>query len=153
MLYGAIFSEQAGQVFGQMQQFISQNFGFGLVILMNLALAFCVYLALSRYGDIRLGHQTEVPAYSFGSWIGMLFSAGIGIGLLYWGTAEPLYHFAAPPRAEPETVNAAVEAMQISFFALGGYMRGQCMRWLHYLWHIFTIAEDCRCLCVRYYFH
>lgn len=119
MLYGAIFSEQAGQVFGQMQQFISQNFGFGLVILMNLALAFCVYLALSRYGDIRLGHQTEVPAYSFGSWIGMLFSAGIGIGLLYWGTAEPLYHFAAPPRAEPETVNAAVEAMQISFLHWG----------------------------------
>ena len=119
MLYGAIFSEQAGQVFGQMQQFISQNFGFGLVILMNLALAFCVYLALSRYGDIWLGHQTEVPAYSFVHGLACYFQQVLALELLYWGTAEPLYHFAAPPRAEPETVNAAVEAMQISFLHWG----------------------------------
>ena len=119
MLYGALFSEQAGQLFSSIQAFISDKFGFLLIILMNMALVFCVYLALSRYGDIRLGHQTEAPQYSFGSWIGMLFSAGIGIGLLYWGTAEPLYHFVAPPRAEAQTVDAAVEAMQISFLHWG----------------------------------
>ncbi len=119
MLYGALFSEQAGQLFSSIQAFISDKFGFLLIILMNVALVFCVYLALSRYGDIRLGHQTEAPQYSFGSWIGMLFSAGIGIGLLYWGTAEPLYHFVAPPRAEALTVVAAVEAMQISFLHWG----------------------------------
>lgn len=78
MLYGALFSEQAGQLFSSIQAFISDKFGFLLIILMNVALVFCVYLALSRYGDIRLGHQTEASQYSFGSWIGMLFSAGIG---------------------------------------------------------------------------
>ncbi|MFB6348062.1 BCCT family transporter [Moraxella marmotae] len=119
MLYGSLFSEQAGQIFGQMQSLISHKFGFVLIILMNAAVVFCIYLALSRYGDIRLGHQTEVPEYSFGSWIGMLFSAGIGIGLLYWGTAEPLYHFVAPPKAEPETMAAAVDAMKISFLHWG----------------------------------
>lgn len=119
LLYGAIFSEQAGAVFGQIQSFISDRFGFLLIVLMNAALVFCVYLGLSHYGDIRLGHQTETPKYSFGSWIGMLFSAGIGIGLLYWGTAEPLYHFANPIEGEAQSVAAAKSAMQISFLHWG----------------------------------
>ncbi|MDO4427656.1 MAG: BCCT family transporter [Moraxella sp.] len=119
MLYGAFFSEQAGTVFNSIQTFITARFGFLFIILVNAALVFCGYIALSGYGDIRLGHQTETPEYSFGSWIGMLFSAGIGIGLLYWGTAEPLYHFVAPPNAEPETVSAAVESMQLSFLHWG----------------------------------
>lgn len=119
MLYGAVFSEHAGQLFGQVQSLISTHFGFVLIILMNTALVFCVYLGFSHYGDIRLGHQTETPQYSFGSWIGMLFSAGIGIGLLYWGVAEPLYHFVAPPVADAQTVEAAKQAMQISFLHWG----------------------------------
>lgn len=119
MLYGAVFSEHAGQLFGQVQSLISTHFGFVLIILMNTALVFCVYLGFSHYGDIRLGHQTETPQYSFGSWIGMLFSAGIGIGLLYWGVAEPLYHFVAPPVADAQTVEAAKQAMMISFLHWG----------------------------------
>lgn len=119
LLYGALFSEQAGAVFGQVQQFISTRVGFVLIILMNAALVFCAYLGFSHFGDIRLGHQTETPQYSFGSWIGMLFSAGIGIGLLYWGTAEPLYHFASPPMGEPQSIEAAKLAMQLSFLHWG----------------------------------
>ncbi len=119
LLYGALFSEQAGQFFGDLQAWISTHFGFALIILFNIALVFCLYLAMSHYGDIRLGHQTETPQYSFGSWIGMLFSAGIGIGLLYWGVAEPLYHFVAPPVAEAQTVEAAKQAMTISFLHWG----------------------------------
>lgn len=76
-------------------------------------------MIFSRYGDIRLGHQNERPEYNMVSWIGMLFSAGIGIGLLYWGTAEPLYHFMAPPLGEAETVAAAKQAMNISFLHYG----------------------------------
>ncbi len=119
LLYGALFSEQAGQFFGDLQAWISTHFGFALIILFNIALVFCLYLAMSHYGDIRLGHQTETPQYSFGSWIGMLFSAGIGIGLLYWGVAEPLYHFVAPPVAQAQTVEAAKQAMTISFLHWG----------------------------------
>lgn len=119
MLYGAIFSEQAGAVFNAIQGFISDKLGFVFIILVNACLVFCAYLAFGRYGDIRLGAQTENPEYSFGSWIGMLFSAGIGIGLLYWGTAEPLYHFMSPPMGEPNTVASAKQAMTISFLHWG----------------------------------
>ncbi|MDO4897625.1 MAG: BCCT family transporter [Moraxella sp.] len=129
MIFGALFSETAGQIFHAMQGFITAKFGFLFIVLVNVALVFCLYIALSGYGDIRLGHQTETPQYSFGSWIGMLFSAGIGIGLLYWGTAEPLYHFVAPPMAEPSTVQSAKDAMTISF-----------LHWGLHAWAIYTVV-------------
>lgn len=119
MIFGSLFSEFAGQLFGDLQALITRHFGFMFIVLMNVALVFCLYVALSRYGDIRLGAQTETPEYSFGSWIGMLFSAGIGIGLLYWGTAEPLYHFIKPPLGESGTIESAKQAMQLSFLHWG----------------------------------
>ena len=122
IVFGAFFTDLAGEVFSAAQSFITSKFGWFFIVLMNAALVLCIFLAASRYGDIRLGYQTEAPQYSLPSWIGMLFSAGIGIGLLYWGTAEPLYHFMAPPMGEPETIEAAKQAMNISFllgFTLG----------------------------------
>jgi len=119
ILFGSLFSEWAGEVFNQLQSFITHRFRWLFIILMNVAVVFSLYIALSRYGDIRLGHQTEHPEYSLLSWFGMLFSAGIGIGLLYWGTAEPLYHFMSPPMGQAETVEAAKQAMSISFLHWG----------------------------------
>ena len=128
IVFGAFFTETAGALFSYLQSFITTNFGWFFILLMNVALVFCIYLIASRYGDIRLGQQTERPQYSLGSWIGMLFSAGIGIGLVYWGTAEPLYHYMAPPMAEPETMEAAKQAMNISF-----------LHWGLHAWAIYTI--------------
>ena len=119
IIFGAFFNELANQVFGQAKAFISVRFGWFFIVVVNLALVMSIYLIFSRYGDIRLGHQTEEPEYNLVSWIGMLFSAGIGIGLLYWGTAEPLQHFMAPPLGEPETIAAAKQAMNISFLHYG----------------------------------
>lgn len=119
IIFGSLFGELAGEVFNQLQSFITHRFRWLFIILMNVAVVFSVYIALSRYGDIRLGHQTEHPEYSLLSWFGMLFSAGIGIGLLYWGTAEPLYHFMSPPMGQAETVEAAKQAMSISFLHWG----------------------------------
>lgn len=119
IVFGAFFNDMASTVFSAMQSFITHRFGWFFILIMNLAVFLCLYLILSRYGDIRLGHQTERPQYNLLSWIGMLFSAGIGIGLLYWGTAEPLYHFMAPPMGEAETVEAAKQAMNISFLHYG----------------------------------
>jgi len=119
ILFGSLFGELAGEVFNQLQSFITHRFRWLFIILMNVAVVFSLYIALSRYGDIRLGHQTEHPEYSLLSWFGMLFSAGIGIGLLYWGTAEPLYHFMSPPMGQAETVEAAKQAMSISFLHWG----------------------------------
>ena len=129
IIFGAFFTETAGALFSFLQDFITDKFGWMFIILMNVALVFCIYLAASRYGDIRLGQQTEKPQYSLFSWIGMLFSAGIGIGLVYWGTAEPLYHFMAPPLGEAETVEAAKQAMSISF-----------LHWGLHSWAIYTIV-------------
>ena len=129
IIFGAFFTETAGALFSYLQSFITTNFGWFFILLMNVALVFCIYLIASRYGDIRLGQQTERPQYSLGSWIGMLFSAGIGIGLVYWGTAEPLYHYMAPPMAEPETMEAAKQAMNISF-----------LHWGLHAWAIYTIV-------------
>ena len=129
IVFGAFFTETAGALFSYLQSFITTNFGWFFILLMNVALVFCIYLIASRYGDIRLGQQTERPQYSLGSWIGMLFSAGIGIGLVYWGTAEPLYHYMAPPMAEPETMEAAKQAMNISF-----------LHWGLHAWAIYTIV-------------
>jgi choline/glycine/proline betaine transport protein len=129
IIFGAFFTETAGVLFSFLQNFITDKFGWMFIILMNVALIFCIYLAASRYGDIRLGKQTERPQYSLFSWIGMLFSAGIGIGLVYWGTAEPLYHFMAPPLGEAETIEAAKQAMSISF-----------LHWGLHAWAIYTIV-------------
>ena len=129
IIFGAFFTETASALFSFLQSFIADKFGWLFIILMNVALVFCIYLAASRYGDIRLGKQTERPQYSLVSWIGMLFSAGIGIGLVYWGTAEPLYHFMAPPMGEAETVEAAKQAMNISF-----------VHWGLHAWAIYTIV-------------
>ncbi|MDN3452886.1 MULTISPECIES: BCCT family transporter [unclassified Psychrobacter] len=129
IIFGAFFTETAGALFSFLQNFITDKFGWLFIILVNSALALCIYLAMSRYGDIRLGNQTERPQYNLFSWIGMLFSAGIGIGLVYWGTAEPLYHFMAPPMGDAETVAAAKQAMNISF-----------MHWGLHAWGIYTIV-------------
>ena len=119
IIFGAFFNELATEVFGQAKAFVSMRFGWFFIMVVNLTLVMSIYLIFSRYGDIRLGHQNENPEYNLVSWIGMLFSAGIGIGLLYWGTAEPLYHFMAPPLGEPESVAAAKQAMNISFLHYG----------------------------------
>lgn len=129
IIFGTFFTETAGVLFSFLQNFITHKFGWMFIILVNVALLLCIYLAMSRYGDIRLGAQTETPQYSLFSWIGMLFSAGIGIGLLYWGTAEPLYHFMAPPLGEAETIAAAKQAMNLSF-----------LHWGLHAWALYTIV-------------
>ncbi len=73
-----------------------------------------VYLALGPYGDIKLGHDDDEPEFSTGSWIAMLFAGGMGSGLLFWGVAEPMYHFYSPPGEEGLTTQAARTAFAIT---------------------------------------
>ena len=72
------------------------------------------YMAFSKYGKIKLGADDDEPEFSTGSWIAMLFAAGMGSGLLFWGVAEPIYHFMTPPVGEGETAMAARNAMVIT---------------------------------------
>ncbi|GBC62256.1 BCCT family transporter [Desulfonema ishimotonii] len=79
----------------------------------------CLGIAVSPLGKIRLGKDDERPEFSFLSWFAMLFSAGMGIGLVFWGGAEPMYHYMSPPTGQGGTPEAARLAFEIFFFHWG----------------------------------
>ena len=89
------------------------------LLLCTFFVVFMVVIALSRYGDIKLGGDDEVPEFSTPSWVAMLFAAGMGSGLLFWGVAEPIYHFTSPPGMEGSTPEAARQAFVITNFHWG----------------------------------
>lgn len=99
--------------------FFITNLGWFYLLVSAMFVVFCLALAFSKYGKIKLGKDDEKPEYSTASWFAMLFAAGMGIGLVFWGAAEPINHFAAPPFADPGTRAAAAEAMRYSFFHWG----------------------------------
>ncbi|MGF1655739.1 MAG: BCCT family transporter [Verrucomicrobiales bacterium] len=107
--------------FEAIQGYIAKNFGWFYILSVDLMLVLVGFLLLSRHGRIRLGGEEARPEFSVWSWFAMLFSAGMGIGLLFWSVAEPIYHFAQPPRSgvEPESLEAAKEAMLFTFYHWG----------------------------------
>lgn len=111
--------ELAGELFSQALAFTTTTFGWFYMLAVALFLIFIVALAFSSYGNIKLGPDHAEPEYKFLEWFAMLFSAGYGIALLFYGVAEPVMHFSAPPNSAPETVAAAKEAMQIAYFHWG----------------------------------
>ncbi len=119
VLFGTLFSEIAGGVFSGVQNWIVTTFGWYYLLVVALFLVFSIGLAISNYGQIKLGPDHADPDYSYLSWFAMLFSAGMGIGLLFFGVAEPIMHFSDPPVGEGGTVEAARKAMSITFFHWG----------------------------------
>lgn len=111
--------ELAGELFSQALTYTTTTFGWFYMLAVALFLMFIVALAFSSYGNIKLGPDHAEPEYNFLEWFAMLFSAGYGIALLFYGVAEPVMHFSAPPNSTPETVAAAKEAMQIAYFHWG----------------------------------
>ncbi len=99
---------------------IISNFGWFYLIATFLFLVFSLYMALSRYGHIKLGMDHEKPRFSYFGWASMLFAAGMGIGLIFWGVAEPMSHYMSPPGyIEAGSPEAARFAMLHSFFHWG----------------------------------
>ncbi|WP_019570147.1 BCCT family transporter [Thioalkalivibrio sp. ALE11] len=119
VLFGAAFSETAEGLFVQTRDGISRYLGWYYMLVVTIFLIFALYLMFSRYGGVRLGDQFEPPRFSYASWFAMLFSAGMGIGLLFFSIAEPMYHYMSPPHAEGESSAAAMEAMRYTFFHWG----------------------------------
>jgi choline/glycine/proline betaine transport protein len=119
-----IFREQAETYFNEIQDFISNTVGWFFVLCVNIFLIFVVYLAFSKYGDIRIGGKDARPEFKTLSWFAMLFSAGMGIGLLFWSIAEPVTHFLTPPLAVGGTPEAAQEAMNFTFLHWGFHAWG-----------------------------
>jgi choline/carnitine/betaine transport len=110
---------------------VMTNTGWLFVLTASLFVVFVLWLAVSRYGRIPLGHDNEKPEFRTVSWIAMMFSAGMGIGLMFFGVAEPLYHFASPPpgTAAPESTEAMQTAMATSLF-----------HWTLHPWAIYAVV-------------
>ena len=117
--FAALFPEQADTQLTALQTSLFANASWFYILAVALILLTVIYLGVSRYGDIKLGPDHAEPDFSYHSWFAMLFSAGMGIGLMFFGVAEPVMHYMAPPSGEPETVNAAREALRITFFHWG----------------------------------
>jgi glycine betaine transporter len=131
VLWGILFTDNLAAVFDAvLWSFLVPNFGWVFILSSFGFLAFSMYVAFSRYGKVRLGGQDEQPEFSTVSWVAMMFSAGMGIGLMFFGVAEPLSHMSSPPAgtAEPGTRGAAQVAMEYSYF-----------HWAFHPWAIYAV--------------
>ncbi len=117
--WGIAAPEQAGVVFSSVQAWVVSTFGWFYIFAVAVFLIFIVLLAFSSHGNVKLGADGSEPEFSFWSWTAMLFSAGMGIGLMFFGVAEPVQHYVSPPAGAGGEAADAREAMVISFFHWG----------------------------------
>src|SRR5690554_1735908 len=106
-------------LFNHTQAWILDKASWFYILVVALILLAVIFVAVSRYGDIKLGPDHSQPDYRDVTWFAMLFSAGMGIGLMFFGVAEPIMHFVEPPVGDPSSIDAAREAMKITFFHWG----------------------------------
>lgn len=108
-------------VTSNIQGFLTDKFGWFYLLSATGFLIFAIFLVFSKYGNIKLGKPDDEPEYPYITWFAMLFSAGMGIGLVFWGAAEPLSHFHTPARIgeAPTSEDAAQSALKYSFFHWG----------------------------------
>jgi choline/glycine/proline betaine transport protein len=119
LVFSLALPQVSAAFFATLQSAIVENFSWFYVFTVAVILVFTIYLGFSRFSDVKLGPDHATPDYSYVSWLSMLFAAGMGIGLMFYGVAEPLMHFLVPPTADPGTVEAAKEAMKTTFFHWG----------------------------------
>lgn len=119
VVFTSLMPGRAEEFFNQLQSSIVFNASWFYVLTVAIILVSVAFLGLSRFGDIKLGPDHSTPDYSYITWFAMLFSAGMGIGLMFFGVAEPVMHFMNPPLGEGETVAAAREALKLTFFHWG----------------------------------
>ena len=143
VLATVLFTDQMDAVVSVASEWLYTNLGWFYVLGVTFFLIFLLYLAVSRFGRVKLGPDDEEPEHSGITWFAMLFAAGIGSILMFWGVAEPVSHFGDPPRGaslgiEAETTEAAVDAMNFTLY--------------HFTlnhWAIFTLPA----LCFAYFIH
>ena len=128
VLGGGLFTERAAALFQATQEGASEYFGWYYVLVVTGFLVMTLTLLASRVRHVRLGGQDAEPEFSLFGWFAMLFAAGMGIGLVYFGVAEPLLHYDTPLRSEPQSDAALFEAMAISYF-----------HWGLHAWAVYTV--------------
>jgi choline/glycine/proline betaine transport protein len=119
LLVALVDIQALGAILSSLQDKVVDYFAWLFALVVTALLGLALWLACSRYGSIRLGTDDSKPEFGFLAWLSMLFSAGMGIGLVFYGVAEPVLHFLQPPTAEPLSLAAAREALRYSIFHWG----------------------------------
>jgi glycine betaine transporter len=138
--FGVLATDAFNEAMQAVVDAIIENAGWAYLLVATFFLGFVVWLALSRYGSITLGAPGDEPEFRLFSWFAMLFQAGMGIGLMFWGVAEPVLHLHDPPfdQARAETASAAGLAMQYAFF-----------HWTLHPWAMYAVVG----LAIAYFSH
>ncbi len=119
VLFSLIAPQTADVFFTDLQKTIVENGSWFYIVSVAIILLTVLYVGFSSFGEIRLGPDHCKPEFSLPSWLSMLFAAGMGIGLMFFGVAEPVMHFLSPPTATQGTTEAVKEAMKMTFFHWG----------------------------------
>ncbi|MFP8489673.1 BCCT family transporter [Gracilimonas sp. Q87] len=124
-----LLGDQAEELFNNIQNAITDNGGWFFVIVVNVFIVFSLFIAFSRFGNIKLGGDKAETDFSTMAWFAMLFSAGMGIGIMFWSVAEPIFHYLSPPMAEGGTSEAAQQAMNLTY-----------LHWGFHAWAIYAVV-------------
>ncbi|MBC8714964.1 BCCT family transporter [Staphylococcus pseudintermedius] len=119
VLIGVFIPTQFGEFTNTIKLWITDKLGWYYLILTTIIVFFCIFLIFSPIGKLKLGRPNDKPEFNTVSWFAMLFSAGMGIGLVFYGAAEPISHFASPPNADPRSTEAFTESLRSTFFHWG----------------------------------
>lgn len=114
-----VFTDSSKTFFNFLQHSIVKNVSWVFTLCTVLFLGFVLFLLFSRFGNIRLGKNDERPEFGYATWFAMMFSAGMGIGLVFWSIAEPIKHYSAPPMEGSAVLAPIKQAMGITFFHWG----------------------------------
>ncbi|WP_404431176.1 BCCT family transporter [Sutcliffiella horikoshii] len=129
VLVGVLIPDQLGNAMDIAQAFVLETFGWFYQLVATFFLLFAAFMIFSKYGKIKLGKKDDKPEYNRPTWFAMLFSAGMGIGLLFYGVSEPISHFATPPLGEGSTEQSAILGMRYTW-----------LHWGLHAWAIYAIV-------------
>ncbi|ARK31193.1 glycine betaine uptake BCCT transporter [Halalkalibacter krulwichiae] len=129
VIWGSFFPDQLGNMMNIAQAFFLRTFGWFYNLSASFFLLFTLFLIFSKYGKIKLGKDHDRPEFSRATWFALLFSAGMGIGLLFYGVSEPVSHYAAPPVGEGSTEQSALIALRYTY-----------LHWGFHAWAIYAVV-------------
>lgn len=119
LVFGGFWPDVADRVFGHVQTWILDTFGWFYILSVAIFVIVAFVLAFSKFGSIKLGPDEATSDYPYVTWLAMLFAAGMGIGIMYYAVAQPMQSFLTPPTAAPRSVDAQREAMVTTLFDWG----------------------------------
>jgi len=126
--------DTANSLFNSTQSFIANNLGWLIILIANGFLIFCIWIAISKFGEIRLGGAEAKPEFNFINWIAMLFSAGLGIGVIFYSVAEPVSHLSSSVLFEEGVsfIDRATLSMNLTY-----------LHWGFHAWAIYGVVGLC----------